>query len=159
MFEKCKKSQRACVKLLHNPNSGAVVGPDDAVLSSNSNTQDYLSEVAVHSSLFEKMGRKGRNEMIVKITYVDAQGGRHRIWRKANAKGVSGIDGGSIGLPAPAIFALSMHNAPYGEVSIENSCRFMLYLNEANDSIRTSFRLGLLSILLAIIGMIVSVSF
>ena len=155
-----KKTVILKLKPLHN--FSGVEKSGDAILSQNDNTRDYLEKVAVYSDdyieLFGKQKQGGRRFPIVKIIYTNQQNNEHcSIWRVADTKGVTGVTKGVIALPFGAMWELKIHNVQNAEVEVKKGCCLPFYWNHPDHAARVATRIGLLSVILSLIGIVLSI--
>ena len=144
---------------LHNPSTtGSKV---QGSLAPSDNTLYYNEKVAITSntyrSIFKCSCKQSRRLAILKIIYRDRNCRKYTIWRAANTKGVTGITDSTIGLPFDALWEL--HATPVDNnttAEVTKGCWLPFFLNHPNHAARISTRIGLVSMLLAVIGIIVS---
>ena len=147
---------------LHNPSS---TSNTSGVLSLNDNTLYYNEKAAITRNTYKKLLKclcqQKRRLAIIKISYKDDCCRRHRIWRAVSTKGITGINDDCIGLPFDAIWELNAtkNNNAYNtvEVNVTKGCWLPFYFFHPNHAARISTRIGLLSVLLAVCGIIISI--
>lgn len=83
------------------------------------------------------------------------------IYRQFAGRAILDLKDDCIGLSPNAwqLLQLDLRKCPCAEVKVEKGCKFMFYWRHSNSATRISFKLGLISIALAVVGIILTVSF
>jgi len=108
---------------------------------------DYLSLFGKRKS---QTNQKLQRLSVVKITY-----GSRSIYRQFAARSIDGLNKGVVGLTLNSWMQLGLQNNQQ-EVQVKKSWWFPFYWSHPNSATRISFILGLVSVALAILGIVIS---
>lgn len=153
--KKSRKKQTSDMKALKIINNGAglnCITFDDPLID-NEGLALFCSN-GVYEILFGKK-KKNAEQDRQRLSVVKIKKGNRCIYRKFAARPIVGLDSKSVGLSPNSWQQLQLNNDNIVEVT--PSCSFPFFWYHPNSATRVSFRMGILSISLAIIGIVLSI--